>query len=186
MKIFLRKLQHSGQPLLRYSLAEIQLNDLLEKQISLSFSGQIQCVTCGISIKKSFNQGYCYNCFRTLARCDLCLVKPETCHFRKGTCREPEWGREQCLVPHVVYLSNTTGLKVGITRKHKLFERWGDQGAVCAVAICEVPERYYAGLIEVALKAQVSDRTDWRKLIKGERCEVDLLKEAERLVELLP
>lgn len=189
---FLGKLRHhsesanSGVRKLHYSLGEIALNPLLGKDIGLRFTGRIQCVHCGRSIKKTFGDGYCYPCFQKLAACDLCILKPELCHFRHGTCREPEWGKENCLIPHVVYIANTTGLKVGITREYKKFERWGDQGATAAIVVARVPERYVAGLSEVALKSHVSDKADWRALIRGQEKEVDLLVERSRLRDHFP
>ena len=70
----------------------IALNPLIGKPIKLTYTGHIFCVHCNRSIKKSFNQGYCYPCFISLAQCDMCIMKPETCHYEAGTCREPVWG----------------------------------------------------------------------------------------------
>lgn len=183
---FLRKMSHEGRPELRYRLGDTVLNDLLGQRLRLSFSGRIECMACGRSVKKTFNQGYCYPCFQKLACCDSCILKPELCHFRQGTCREMRWGLENCLIDHLVYLSNTSGLKVGITRKHKKFERWGDQGAVAAVELARVPERFYAGLIEAALARQLADRTDWRALVRGESARLDLAAERLRAIDLVP
>lgn len=182
---FVEKMRHEGEPELVYFLGETRLNDFIGQEIELTFTGRIQCVNCGRSIKKTFNQGYCFPCFQKLAACDLCVLKPELCHYKKGTCREPSWGEEHCLIDHFVYLANTAGLKVGLTRAHKTRERWGDQGAVAAILFAKVPERYLAGLFEVELRAHISDRTDWRKLVKGEVVEVDLLSEKQRLKELI-
>lgn len=146
----------------------LPLNPLLGKMLRLAHSGQIQCLGCGQLTRKSFNQGFCFRCFSTLARCDLCIVKPELCHFAEGTCREPEWGRAHCMQPHYVYLANASGLKVGITRGSQIPTRWLDQGAVQALPVMRVRSRRHAGLVEVAFKKHVSDRTDWRKMLKGE------------------
>ena len=170
---------------LQYQLGEVSLNPLLGLQVSLAFTGKINCSNCGKATKKTFGDGYCYPCFLRLAACDICILKPELCHFRHGTCREPEWGKENCLIPHVVYVANTTGLKVGITREHKKFERWGDQGALAAMVVARVPERYVAGLAEVAIAEHVSDKADWRALLKGQEFEVDLKAEKQRLREHL-
>ena len=75
-------------------------------------TGRIHCVECGRATKKSFNQGHCFPCFRSLASCDRCITSPELCHYDAGTCREPEWGEAHCMQPHVVYLANSSGLKV--------------------------------------------------------------------------
>ena len=94
----------------------VPLNDLIEKQIKLEYSGIIHCVNCGRKTSKSFNQGYCYPCFQRLAQCDACIISPEKCHFDDGTCREPAWAEQNCMQDHIVYLANSSGLKVGITR----------------------------------------------------------------------
>ncbi|MGR9107525.1 MAG: DUF2797 domain-containing protein [Gammaproteobacteria bacterium] len=172
----------------RYALVsgdgEVAMNGLLGEKLSLKFAGAIRCIHCGRPTKKSFNQGYCYPCFASLARCDLCIVRPEQCHFDAGTCREPEWAQGHCMQDHVVYLANSSGLKVGITRKTQIPTRWIDQGAVQALAILEVRSRFQAGLIEVILKAHVSDKTGWQKMLKGESAPVDLESERDRLLGL--
>jgi len=177
---------HQGRSPVKYRLGDIDISSYIGSSIRLKFLLRLECVDCGRATKKTFAQGYCYPCFRKLAACDLCILKPELCHYRHGTCREPEWGEKHCLIPHVVYLANSSGLKVGITRAHQKFTRWGDQGASAAIVIAEVPERHLAGLIEVALKGHISDKTDWRKLIKGEAVGVDLAKEKQRLTKLIP
>lgn len=152
----------------------IPLNAMLGEQLSLNFTGNIHCVNCGRKTSKSFNQGYCYPCFTTLAQCDMCIMKPETCHYDHGTCREPEWAQTHCMQPHIVYLANTSGLKVGITRKSQLPTRWIDQGAIQALPIIEATSRFHVGLIEHELKNQVSDRTSWQKMLKGDTTAMDL------------
>lgn len=145
----------------------IALNSLLGKELALRHTGRIFCVHCGKKTTKSFNQGYCYPCFTTLAQCDLCIVKPETCHYAEGSCREPAWGESYCFQPHVVYLANSSGIKVGITRRSQIPTRWIDQGAVQALPVFEVASRYLSGLLEVALAKQVSDKTSWQKMLKN-------------------
>jgi hypothetical protein len=159
----------------------LPVNPLLGKTLRLAYSGQIQCVGCGQLTKKSFNQGFCFRCFSTLAQCDLCIVKPELCHFAKGTCREPEWGQTHCMQPHYVYLANASGLKVGITRGNQIPTRWLDQGAVQALPVIQVQSRHHAGLVEVTFKKHISDRTDWRKMLKGEPETQDLVAQREDL-----
>ena len=68
----------------------VPLNALLGERIRLACAGEINCIHCGRKTKKSFNQGYCYPCFKRLAQCDSCIVKPEKCHYHAGTCREPD------------------------------------------------------------------------------------------------
>ncbi len=167
---FLRKMKIETQnPLLYYlSIANGQtlpLNDKIGKKCTMTFSKLIQCVHCAQAIKKSFNQGYCYNCFRKLAACDLCIMKPELCHYHKGTCREPSWGEKHCMQNHIVYLSQTSSLKVGITREENIPIRWYDQGAVCAMPLYRVTSRYQSGILEVAMAKVIGDKTNWRKML---------------------
>ncbi len=164
----------------------LALNPLLGKKITLHYTGTIVCGNCGKPSKKSFNQGYCYSCFMKLASCDVCVVKPELCHYRRGTCREPNWALDHCLIPHVVYIANTSGIKVGITRAHQKLTRWMDQGAVQALALVEVKERYHSGLVEDVLREYVSDSTNWRKMLVSEREHVDLYALREELFSFLP
>lgn len=177
----------SGQ--VQYSLTlgneSVALNDLLGQKISLSLSGDIHCVHCGRQTKKSFNQGFCFPCFKKLAACDACIMSPEKCHFHLGTCREPEWGEKYCMQDHYVYLANSSGLKVGITRGDQLPTRWIDQGATQARALFRVNNRRMSGLVETLFKSQVADKTNWRNMLKGNAAELDLEYEQERLIGLL-
>jgi len=152
----------------------LPMNELIGHDVKLIYTGRIHCVGCGRLTKKSFNQGYCYPCFTRLAQCDSCIVRPELCHFAEGTCREPEWGLSNCMIPHVVYLANSSGLKVGITRHNQVPTRWLDQGATQALPILAVQSRYQSGLAEVIFKAFVADKTDWRAMLKGEAVALDL------------
>lgn len=164
---------------------EVELNQYLGKKITLEYSGSISCKHCGKPTKKSFSQGYCFPCMRSLAQCDMCIMKPETCHFHEGTCREPEWGEANCFVPHFVYLSNTSGLKVGITRHTQIPTRWIDQGATQATIIFEVKTRQQSGFVETAFKDLIADKTNWRALLKGNAEPKDLVAEGNRLKSFL-
>ena len=154
----------------------LALNPLLGQPITLRFSGDIFCTACGRKTKKSFNQGYCFPCSQSLAQCDICIVRPERCHYHQGTCREPEWGLSYCMQPHYVYLANSSGIKVGITRESQIPTRWIDQGARQAIPIFKVKSRHLAGLLEVILGQHVSDKTNWRKMLRGDAEEVDLIE----------
>lgn len=153
----------------------IDINSLIGRHLSLEFTGEIICAACKRLSKKSFNQGYCYPCFKSLARCDMCIMKPETCHYHEGTCREPEWADKHCMQAHYVYLSNASGLKVGITRQDQLPTRWIDQGAIQATPLYRVSNRYQAGLVESCLATELKDKTNWRVMLKGETDKLDLL-----------
>lgn len=146
----------------------LNMNDLVGEEITLSFNQLIHCTHCGKKTNKSYSQGYCYPCSQKLASCDLCIMKPETCHHHLGTCREPQWGLDNCFSPHLVYLANSSGAKVGITRKSNTPSRWIDQGALSALPILEVDTRLKSGMLEMALKQFVNDKTNWRKMLKNE------------------
>lgn len=163
----------------------IDLNARLGQPLRLSYTGAIACTHCGRPTNKSFGQGHCYPCFKRLAQCDTCIVKPETCHYHAGTCREPAWGEQHCFQPHVVYLANSSGLKVGITRKTQLPTRWLDQGAIQALPILEVDTRLQSGKVEMLFKEAVADRTNWRAMLKGEVEPLDLIAERDRLMARL-
>ena len=109
-------------------------------------------------------------------------MKPETCHYFQGTCRDPEWGEQHCFQPHIVYLANSSGLKVGITRKTQMPTRWLDQGAIQALPILEVDTRQQSGFVEMLFKEHVGDRTNWRAMLKGDVAELDLKAERDRLM----
>ena len=160
----------------------VALNPLIGKPIKLIYTGKIFCIHCNRSIKKSFNQGYCYPCFISLAQCDMCIMKPETCHFAAGTCREPAWGEEFCFQPHIVYLANSSGIKVGITRQTQIPTRWIDQGAVQALPIFKVQSRYISGLIEIVIAKHVSDKTSWQQMLKSKAEPVDLAAKRDDLI----
>ena len=162
----------------------VPLNPLIGKKISLNYLGQINCVHCDRKTNKSFNQGYCYPCFQKLAQCDSCIISPEKCHYDSGTCREPVWGDEFCMQDHIVYLANSSGLKVGITRASQIPTRWIDQGAVQAIPVIRVRSRKQSGFSEVIFKQHVADRTNWRNMLKGEIELLNLEEERDRLLDL--
>jgi len=161
---------------------QIAMTPLIGQKIKLHYAGQINCQACERLTKKSYSGGFCFPCARNLARCDLCIMKPETCHYAAGTCREPEWGETFCMQDHIVYLANSSGIKVGITRGTQTPTRWIDQGATQALPIFRVKTRYQSGLVEVILKAFVADRTDWRKMLKGAAEAVDLSVKRDELM----
>ena len=162
----------------------IDLNPLIGKSIKLTYTGKIACIHCNKVIKKSFNQGYCYPCFISLAQCDMCIMKPETCHYEAGTCREPAWGEEFCFKPHIVYLANSSGIKVGITRQTQIPTRWIDQGAVQALPVFKVQSRYISGLIEIVIAKHVSDKTSWQKMLKSKAEPIDLITKRDELLSV--
>ncbi|SFC15050.1 Protein of unknown function [Marinospirillum celere] len=172
------RLTHPSEP-----ETQVPLNPLLGQQLSLEFSGDIHCIHCDRKTSKSFSQGYCYPCFKKLAQCDTCIIKPETCHYHQGTCREPAWGEAHCFQPHSVYLANTSGLKVGITRQSQMPTRWMDQGAVAALPLLEVKDRLTSGQVEILLAQRLKDKTAWQAMLKNQVPEVDLLAEATHVLD---
>lgn len=161
----------------------LHLNPLIGKHLSITHTGNIFCNNCKKKTKKSYSQGHCYVCMTKLASCDMCILKPETCHFAQGTCREPEWGERNCFVDHYVYLSNTSGIKVGITRHTQIPTRWIDQGATQGLLIFKVKTRFISGVVETALAKFIADKTHWQAMLKGNNDEVDLKAKA---LELIP
>ncbi len=164
----------------------LTINDLVGEQISLEFNGEIICSNCNKRTNKSYSQGFCYPCCQRLARCDLCIMKPETCHHHLGTCREPQWGQDNCFNPHVIYLANSSGIKVGVTRKSNIPSRWIDQGAIAALPILEVSNRLKSGQIEVVLKDYVNDKINWRKMLKNEVKHANLSTTRDDLFKKIP
>ena len=110
-------------------------------------------------------------------------MSPERCHYAAGTCREPAWGEQFCMTEHVVYLANSSGAKVGITRATQVPTRWIDQGATQALPIMRVATRQQSGLVEDVLRSQITDRTNWRAMLKGEAAPLDLAQLAGEIFQ---
>lgn len=172
--------------LLAVGEARVPLNERLGHKVRFKHTGRIFCIHCGARTKNSFAQGYCYRCFQGLAQCDLCIMRPETCHHHRGTCREPEWGQTNCMVEHVVYLANSSGIKVGITRAQAMRTRWMDQGATQALPIVRVATRRDSGLVEYALSEILPDKTNWRLMLQGEAERIDLKARRDELFAQWP
>ncbi|MGO0063145.1 DUF2797 domain-containing protein [Brevibacillus fluminis] len=165
---------------------KIPLNDLLGSDISITYLGQKNCISCGRKTNKTFNSGYCYPCFTNLAENDLCIVKPHECHFDNGTCRDESFGETYCMIPHYVYLALSSDVKVGLTRKHNQLKRWVDQGAIRAIPIAELPTRRMAGELEFHLSQYLPDKTNWRKMLKGDVTDKDLLSIRDEVYQHFP
>lgn len=168
-----------------FSTSFLHLNQLLDKSLEINFVGY-QCLNCGKK-KKIFRQGFCYDCFMSSAAAGDWIMKPElsTAHLDIED-RDLEYERKVQLQPHIVYLALSSEIKVGVTRKTQVPTRWIDQGAVQAIPIVEVPNRYLAGITEVALKNLYADKTNWQKMLKNEVPVANLIKERASLNYLIP
>jgi hypothetical protein len=162
------------------------LNDHLGGELFLDFTGTIACAYCGRASKKTFGQGFCYPCFQARAEADVCIVKPELCHYHEAEnpCRDNDFAHRHCFQPHVLYVALTSGLKVGITRRENIPTRWLDQGATDAVPLAELPDRRTVGQLEARLRDQLglADKTHWTRLLKNERGEGDLQAYADQVL----
>jgi len=190
MKGQLRKMQvEQGSPIKYYLNLEERflVNDLIGHNLSISWTGIIQCVDCQKVTKSSFGQGFCYKCFTQSAQSSECIIRPELCRAHLGEGRDPEWEEANHNQPHTVYLAQSDIVKVGVTRNTQIPTRWIDQGATAAIRLAETPNRYLAGVLEVALKDHFSDKTNWQKMLKNEiDYTIDLAAEKWELEELLP
>ncbi len=178
MRGYIRKLVSEHVDPIQYYLPldeeRLHLNPLIGSRIALTHTGNIRCSNCDRVSRKSYSQGYCYPCFKKLPQCDLCMMSPDRCHFSQGTCRDESFGERFCMQRHIVYLANSSGLKVGITKSENIPTRWIDQGAVQAMPIAVTQSRQIAGHMEALLKQHISDKTQWQKMLKSEDIHVDL------------
>jgi hypothetical protein len=148
--------------------ADLVLNPLIGRAVALRFTGKIACVACGRAVKKTFREGWCFPCSQSLAAADLCIVRPELCHFGDPghPCRDESFALAHCFQPHVLYVALTSGFKVGITRRANLPARWIDQGAVAAIPLAVLPNRRDVGLIEASLAQRFADKTHWLRMLQ--------------------
>lgn len=166
----------------------ISMNDLIGHQISIEFTGEINCIETGKSIKKTYGEGLSYDAWMKSPLACPSIVHPELSRIHEGIAlRDYEWEMEYHMKPHVVYLSRTSHVKVGVTRETNVPSRWIDQGASEAIVLAQTPYRQLAGLIEVELKDHLSDKTSWQHMLKGEVTDHrDLQEVKEAMLNLLP
>lgn len=177
-----------GTPIQYYLVFEnsfLNVNQLIGKRIEIQFEGY-QCLNCKRR-KKIFRQGFCYDCFYSSPAVGDWIMRPElsTAHLDIAD-RDLDYETRVQLQPHIVYLALSSEVKVGVTRKTQIPTRWIDQGACQAVSILEVPNRYLAGITEVALKSHFTDKTNWRRMLQNEVLDLDLLLEKARVYDWLP
>ncbi|MEH6657694.1 DUF2797 domain-containing protein [Leeuwenhoekiella marinoflava] len=163
----------------------IHVNQLLDKEIRIEFL-KYQCLACGKN-KKIYRQGFCYDDFYKVPQAADWIMRPELskAHLDEED-RDLDYEKKVQLQPHIVYLANSSNIKVGVTRKTQVPTRWIDQGAHEAIEIVEVPNRYLAGITEVALKEHIADKTNWRKMLKNEIEDEDLVAQRDALKQYIP
>lgn len=166
----------------------VPLNELVGKTVYLTFEQQINCVITGRKIKKTYGEGMSYEAFISSPQAVESIIRPELSQAHLGIAlRDLEWEVAHDVQPHFVYLALTSGVKVGVTRAPHIPSRWIDQGAWKTIILAETPYRQAAGLIEVALKDYMSDKTDWRKMLRNEQnYEINLLDEKQAVKAKVP
>ncbi len=177
-----------GNPIQYYLLFEddfLHLNQVLDKTVHIKFL-KYQCLNCGQDLP-IFRQGFCRSCFFEIPAAGDWIMRPELskAHLDEED-RDLEYEKKVQLQPHIVYLANSSNIKVGVTRKSQIPTRWIDQGAHEAIEILETPNRYLAGIAEVALKDHLSDKTNWRKMLTNKVVDEDLAKWREKLKDHIP
>lgn len=166
---------------------QLALNEVLGRNLSINWTGRIYCRSCGKVTKKSIGEGFCYPCFSVVPEASECILRPELCRAHLGEGRNFEWERSHHNVPHIVYLAASDTVKVGVTRSSQVPTRWIDQGASSAIILAETPNRFEAGVLEVALKSFYTDKTNWQRMLKNEvDSTIDLVEEKWGLFDQLP
>jgi len=185
----LQKMQtEMGSPIQYYLIFPndfLNLNQMLDKELQIRLI-KYQCLNCGQD-RPIYRQGFCKSCFYEIPNAGDWIMRPElsTAHLDKED-RDLEYEKKVQLQPHIVYLANSSNIKVGVTRKSQVPTRWIDQGAHEAIGIVEVPNRYLAGITEVALKEYIGDKTNWRKMLTNEVDDEDLVAWRNRLRPYIP
>ena len=163
----------------------VRVNELIGKTITFTHTGYC-CLDCG-SNETIFRQGFCKRCFFETPTAGDWIMRPELSQAHLDIeDRDLAYEKKVQLQPHVVYLAVSSGLKVGVTRKTQVPTRWIDQGAHQTIPIVEVPNRYLAGITEVALKEHYNDKTNWRRMITQDPSQMDLVAERDRALQWLP
>ena len=174
--IVLRKMiSEHGIPV-RYYLDGFNMNYFIGRRIVVKFEGY-ECLNCQ-KTEPIFRQGFCKKCFFESPQAGDWVMRPELSKAHLDIeDRDLAYEKKVQLQPHIVYLALSSHLKVGITRKSQVPTRWIDQGADQVMALLEVPNRYLAGVGEIALKEHFSDKTNWRKMLQGNNdIDIDLGK----------
>lgn len=163
----------------------IDVNQQLGKKIKI-YHDHNECLGCGLD-KEIYRMGYCRTCFFSLPQANENIIRPELSTAHLGVeQRDLEWEQQFELQPHIVYLAVSSDLKVGVTRVVQIPTRWIDQGASSAIIMAKTNNRYEAGVIEVAMKEHIADKTNWQKMLKNEIPTIDLVEEKERYQVYIP
>ncbi|HDZ06956.1 hypothetical protein LCGC14_0051480 [marine sediment metagenome] len=185
----LRKMQTEiGSPIQYYMLFEsdfLNVNQVLNKSLKIEFI-KFQCLNCG-NDRLIYRQGFCKSCFFEIPSAGDWIMRPELskAHLDQED-RDLAYEKKVQLQPHIVYLANSSNVKVGVTRKGQVPTRWIDQGAHEAIEIVEVPNRYLAGITEVALKDHVGDKTNWRTMLTNTIVDENLQEWRDKLKQYIP
>lgn len=185
----LTKMQtEAGSPIQYYLVFEnsfLNMNQLLGKDLEINFMG-FCCLNCGKK-KKIYRMGFCYDCFYSSPSAGDWIMRPELSTAHLGIAdRDLAFEQKVQLQPHIVYLAASSDMKVGVTRKTQVPTRWIDQGASFAMPLVEVPNRYLAGITEVALKNHFSDKINWKKMLVNDVATIDLAEKRNATKLLLP
>ncbi|WP_291868618.1 DUF2797 domain-containing protein [Maribacter sp.] len=185
----LKKMQTEiGSPIQYYLIFDsdfLNINQVLDKNLTIDFI-KYQCLNCKKD-KPIYRQGFCKSCFFETPSAGDWIMRPELSTAHLGIeDRDLEFEKKVQLQPHIVYLANSSNVKVGVTRKSQVPTRWIDQGAHEAIEIAEVPNRYLAGIAEVALKDHVGDKTNWRKMLTNTIDDEDLVEWRTKLKQYIP
>ena len=163
----------------------LNMNQLLNRELTIRFV-TYECLNCHLE-KEIYRQGFCKSCFFEIPNAADWIMKPELSKAHLDIeDRDLAYEKAVQLKPHIVYLANSSNVKVGVTRKQQVPTRWIDQGAHEAIEIVEVPNRYLAGITEVALKQHVADKTNWRKMLKNDIEDVSLIEWRDKLKAFIP
>ena len=163
----------------------LNMNQLLNSELTIRFV-TYECLNCHLE-KEIYRQGFCKSCFFEIPNAADWIMKPELSKAHLDIeDRDLAYEKAVQLKPHIVYLANSSNVKVGVTRKQQVPTRWIDQGAHEAIEIVEVPNRYLAGITEVALKQHVADKTNWRKMLKNDIEDVSLIEWRDKLKAFIP
>ena len=163
----------------------LYMNSIIGKNIHIIFLFY-ECLNCNKNTK-IYRQGYCKKCFFSLPQTNENILKPElsTAHINIEK-RDLKWEKKFEIQPHIVYLSITGNLKIGVTRESNIFNRWIDQGSSLSIKICRTPNRYLAGKIELFFKKKISDRTRYKSMLKNNIPKLNLLKIKYYIEKIIP